>query len=224
MIIIKKIEGFIFDLDGIITDTADYHYQSWKKMTSEEKIKFNRDINEKLRGLTREKSLEVILNGKNISKSKKEELLKRKNEYYHEYIAEMDEKDLIPGIKSILNTLDKKEYRMSIASSSKNAGPIIEKLNLLHFFEVISDGNSVSKNKPAPDLFLHTANKMKVRPEKCVVIEDSKAGVQAAKSADMKVVGIGPKDRIGVADFCYKKVKNIKLEEILNLSSDVNFT
>ena len=216
MIIIKNIKGIIFDLDGIITDTADYHYQSWRKMTNEENIKFNRKINEKLRGLTREKSLKVILNGKEISKTKKEELLKRKNEYYHEFIANMDETDLIPGIQDILYSLKNKEYKMSIASSSKNARPIINKLGFSDLFEVIADGNSVAKNKPAPDLFLYTADKMNLKPEHCLVIEDSQAGVQAALKANMSVVGIGPEKRIGEADFCYTQVKNINLKQILS--------
>lgn len=219
MIIIKSIKGFIFDLDGVITDTANYHYQSWKKMTDEEDMKFNKKINEKLRGLTREKSLEVILNEqknyKAISQSKISKLLNKKNKYYQKYIENMGDEDLLPGIKKLLNNIYKKDYKMSIASSSKNARSIIKKLGLSDFFEVISDGNSVNKNKPAPDLFLYTAQEMQIKSNNCVVIEDSQAGVKAAINANMQVVGIGPIERIGEAHYCYKNVRDIDLDKIL---------
>ncbi|MFW6270089.1 MAG: beta-phosphoglucomutase [Bacillota bacterium] len=212
----KTIKGVIFDLDGVITDTADYHFKSWKRLAEEENISFNKKDNEKLRGLTREKSLETILKEKDISPSQKKDFLKRKNDYFHEYISDMDESDLLPGVKKLLNRLKQKKIKMGVASSSKNARIIINRLGFEDFFMVIGDGNSVNKNKPAPDIFLYAADKMNIPPVKCVVIEDSKAGVEAAIKAGMKVVGIGPEKRVGKADCIYKEIKNIEIEQLLN--------
>ena len=216
MIVIIDIKGFIFDLDGVITETAEYHYRSWKRMTEEENIYFDREVNEKLRGLSRENSLDVILDGEKVSQQRREHMLQRKNQYYHELINKMTRDFMIPGVKKLLFTLKEKGYKLAVASASKNAIPILKKLGIIDLFLTISDGNSVTNIKPAPDIFLHTAEKLNLEPSSCVVIEDSEAGIEAALAAGMLTVGIGPKERVGRADLVYERVADIKLENILN--------
>ncbi|MFW6306989.1 MAG: beta-phosphoglucomutase [Bacillota bacterium] len=211
----EDVKAFIFDLDGVITDTAEFHYKSWKKLADEEGIPFDKETNEKLRGVSRRKSLEIILAGRDVSEDGIEEMMARKNGYYQEYINTISSDDLLPGIEEILNKLQEKGYKLAVASASKNAKPVIENLKITDLFETISDGYSVKKTKPAPDLFLHTADKMGVEPVYCVVVEDAEAGIEAAIAANMTSVGIGPRERVGKADYRYEQVKDIDLDEII---------
>jgi len=216
VIIIKdKIKAFIFDLDGVITDTAKYHYLGWKRLAEEEGIDFSKEDNEELRGVSRRKSLEILLDGREVSEEEKEEMMERKNGYYQEFINEITEEDLLPGIKEIIMELRKRNFKLAVASSSRNAKPVIKNLGVGDIFDTISDGHSVNNAKPAPDIFLHTAEKLEVAPESCVVIEDAKAGIVAALRANMIAVGIGPDARVGKAHYRYDQVKDIELEEIL---------
>jgi beta-phosphoglucomutase len=209
------VEAFIFDLDGVITDTAEYHYQAWRRLAEEEGLPFTRLDNEKLRGVSRRASLELILNGIKLPETKMLELMERKNSYYRASVAAVTEKDLLPGAISILQELKQKNYKLALASASKNAPLVIEKLGIESLFEVIADGGSVNKSKPAPDLFLYTAEKLAVAPEKCVVVEDAEAGIAAAKAAGMHTIGIGPVERVGSAEYIYPSVAAIKLEDII---------
>ena len=213
----NNLKAIIFDLDGVVTDTAEYHYKSWKLPLKEEGIDFTKKENEKLRGLSRRNSVKTIAQTKKVdfSKEKEDEIMYKKNNYYQKMIVGLDKDDMIDGIHEILLELKNKNYKMAVASASRNAKQVIKSLELDNFFEIIADGNSVNKSKPAPDLFLFTAEEMGVKPEECLVVEDSKAGVKGAKKAGMKVVGIGPEKRIGKADYCYQKVSKIDLEEIL---------
>lgn len=211
----KDYEAIIFDLDGVITDTAEYHYQSWQRMADEEGLEFNREINEKLRGVSRERSLEIILDGKKISEDEMKRLMDKKNGYYQEYLKEMDETDLLPGARELIDDSIDKGFKLAIASSSKNAKTVISALNINDFFEVIADGFSVNNPKPAPDLFLYAAEKMGLISEQCIVFEDAKAGIDAAQAANMLSVGIGPENRVGHADFRFDKVQDVDLEIIL---------
>lgn len=211
----KDYEAIIFDLDGVITDTAEYHYQSWQRMADEEGLEFNREINEKLRGVSRERSLEIILDGEKISEDEMKRLMDKKNGYYQEYLKEMDETDLLPGARELIDDSLDKGFKLAIASSSKNAKTVISALNISDFFEVIADGFSVNNPKPAPDLFLYAAEKMGLISEQCIVFEDAKAGIDAAQAANMLSVGIGPENRVGHADFRFDKVQDVDLEIIL---------
>ena len=214
----NKLEAIIFDLDGILTDTAEYHYKSWKIPLKKEGIKFTKKDNEKLRGLSRRDSIKTIVKEKklNFSNKKEKEIMNKKNMFYQDFIKELDKNDMITGIFKILQTLKKRDYKLAVASASRNAKAVIDSLGLNDFFEVIADGNSVENSKPAPDLFYYTAKKINIKPQNCLVIEDSKAGIIGAQKAGMKVIGIGPYERIGLADFCYKKVTDIDLDEVLN--------
>ncbi len=211
----KDYKAFIFDLDGVITDTAGFHFLAWKRLAEEEGIPFSRKDNEQLRGVSRRKSLELILKGREFSEERIEEMMARKNKYYQDYIDTITPENMLPGAKEILDDLKSKGYKLAVGSASKNAKPVIENLNITDMFETISDGFSVKNTKPAPDLFIHTAEKMGVEPVSCVVFEDAEAGIKAALAAGMTAVGIGPAERVGKAHYRYDQVKDVNLAEIL---------
>src|SRR5690554_2355248 len=216
----NKLKAFIFDLDGVITDTSEYHYLAWKRLAEEEGIFFNRKDNEQLRGVSRRKSLELLLRDRKDDYTEKElqEMMEIKNGYYQEYINTITPDALLPGIMKILNELKDRGFKMAIASASKNTRTVVNNLEIGEFFDTISDGYSVEKTKPAPDLFLHTAAKMGIKAEYCVVVEDAEAGVEAALAAGMLAVGIGPQKRVGRAHYRYERVAELNLEEILEFS------
>ncbi len=209
------IEAFIFDLDGVLTDTAEYHFLAWKRLADEEGLPFSREDNEHLRGVSRRASLDLILKGQKVPEKKIEEMMERKNGYYRSYLETVSEKDLLPGTVDLLDRLKKKRFRLALASASKNAQTVIDKLGIGEYFEVVADGNSVEKTKPAPDLFLYAAEQLKLKPQVCLVVEDAEAGITAARAAGMHTIGIGPKERVGAADYVYHSVAAIKLEEII---------
>ncbi|MFO7815459.1 MAG: beta-phosphoglucomutase [Halanaerobiales bacterium] len=213
-----KLKGFIFDLDGVVTDTAEYHYLGWKKLADEEGMKFDREFNEKFRGVSRMECLDLLLeaNGRQVTSGKRKELAERKNNYYREYLKNITKDNLLEGIEKILSRLKDKGYKLAIASASKNTSIVVEKLNIKEMFDTISDGYSVKKTKPAPDLFLHTAEKLDLEPEQCIVFEDAEAGVDAAIAANMTAVGIGPEGRVGHAHYRFDSVQDIELEKIIN--------
>ncbi|MDZ7671538.1 MAG: beta-phosphoglucomutase [Halanaerobiales bacterium] len=213
-----KIKGIIFDLDGVITDTAEYHYLGWQQLADEEGLEFDRKFNEKFRGVSRMKCLDMLLgkNNKTVTSKQRKELADRKNKYYQKYLENITKDNLLEGIEDILNTVKKEGYKMAIASASKNTKTVVKKLNIRDMFDTISDGYSVKNTKPAPDLFLHTADKLGLKPEECVVFEDAKAGIDAALAADMIAVGIGPKNRVGHAHYRFDTVKDIDLKKILS--------
>ncbi len=212
-----EIKGVILDLDGVITDTAEFHFLSWKRMAEEEDIDFSRDDNEQLRGVSRRKSLELILGEQELSEDEMQRLMDKKNEYYQEKIEDMNEEDMLPGARKLIEKLKERELSVAVASSSRNARIVLENLGIEDQFAAISDGYSVKDPKPAPDLFLHTAQKLGLEPEECVVIEDASSGVEAAMEAGMKVVGVGPEDRVGDAHLRYEEVKDVEIDEILSL-------
>lgn len=211
----RKIEAFIFDLDGVLTDTAEYHYLAWKRMADEESIPFTRTDNEMLRGVSRRASLEIILKGRPVSEEKKQELMERKNSYYRAYLENITDKDLLPGSLPLLRKLRSKRYRLALASASRNASQVVKSLGIAPYFAVIADGSSVEKAKPAPDIFIFTAEQLGLPPEVCLVVEDAEAGIAAARAAGMATIGIGPPGRVGAADYVYPSVAEICLEDIL---------
>lgn len=211
----NKIKGFIFDLDGVITDTAEYHYKSWQSLADEEDLFFNRKINEKLRGVSRMESLDIILDGQEVSEATKKEWTDRKNEYYQEYLKEITKANILDDMESKLKKLKKEGYKLAVGSSSRNAKKVLKYLKITDFFDVIADGNSVDRAKPAPDLFLYAAQELDLKAEECVVLEDASSGIEAALAAEMKVVGLGPETRVGKADLVYANVSDIDFDEIL---------
>ncbi|MDO9039412.1 MAG: beta-phosphoglucomutase, partial [Lutibacter sp.] len=189
----KKEIAFIFDLDGVIVDTAKYHYLAWKNLANALGFDFTEAQNELLKGVSRIQSLEILLSiGKvNLSDEKKQVLLLQKNKEYLEYVNKMTSEEILPGVNDLLNFLEINDIKYALGSASKNAPLILDKVGLLNRFTAIVDGNDVSKAKPDPEVFLIGAKKLGIKPENCVVVEDAIAGVQAANAAKMISIGIG---------------------------------
>ena len=218
-----EIEGAILDLDGVITDTAEFHFLSWKRMAEEEDIEFEREDNEKLRGVSRRRSLELILGERTdeFSEDEIERLMSKKNSYYQERIAEIDEDDMLPGARELMEECRERGMQLAIASSSRNARIVLENLGITAEFEAISDGYSVKNPKPAPDLFLHTADKLGLPAEKCLVVEDAESGIDGALEADMLAVGVGPEDRLDHAHIRFDSVEEVDLDEIIECAENL---
>lgn len=210
---------FIFDLDGVIVDTAKYHFLAWQRLAAQLGIEFTPEHNEELKGVSRVRSLEIILALGNIeaSKEEKEEWLLQKNTEYLSYIEEMDEREILPGVMEVLEYLKQNKQNIVLGSASKNAKPILEKAKILHYFDAIVDGNDVSNAKPDPEVFLQGAKKVKDTTENCIVFEDSVAGIQAANLANMISIGIGDTEVLHEADYIFKDFTFIDLSFIENL-------
>ncbi len=208
------IQGFIFDLDGVITDTAEYHYRAWKRLADELGIPFTREENEALRGIPRRESLLLMLKGRSYPEDVLTELMERKNGYYLEFIREISPRDLLPGARELLQEIRAAGLKIVLGSASKNAREVIERLGITDLFDAIADGYSVTRQKPAPDLFLHAARLLDLPPTACVVVEDAAAGVEAALAGGFYVVGIGPQERVGRAHLVLPSLSGIRLQDI----------
>ena len=182
--------AFIFDLDGVIADTAEYHYQSWQQLADEEGLPFNRQDNEALRGVSRRESLRRLLKGKEIDEATAQAWMRRKNEYFSVFLNRMTPDDLLPGIAPFLDEAAA-NFKLGVASSSRNARAVLKQLQVYDRFEAVADALTVVNNKPAPDLFIWTAGRLHVSPPNAIVIEDSESGVEAALAGGFRVVGIG---------------------------------
>jgi beta-phosphoglucomutase len=212
-------KGFIFDLDGVIVDTAKYHFLAWKELANSIGIDFTETQNEKLKGVSRVKSLEKILEWGNISinQIEFENLMSKKNEDYLGYIKEMDESEILSDIPKVLEFLQKEQQGIALGSASKNARMILEKVNLFNTFNYIVDGNDVIKGKPDPEVFLKASELLEVSAENCIVFEDSVAGIQAANNAHMISIGIGDVNTLHEADFVFKDFTAISTNFIKEL-------
>lgn len=213
------IKAVLFDLDGVLTDTAVYHYKSWKLIAESFGYVLTEEKNEELKGVSRKDSLDFILKWANISidDESKYRLLQRKNELYLELIEDLGEKDILPGIVDFLNTLDDNQCLKGVGSSSKNAPYILERIGLASRFSVVIDGNQVNKTKPDPEVFLLGSEQLNVNPNECLVVEDAPSGALAAKRAGMKVLGIGKQDTIDQADKTVGSLEGITWEDILSI-------
>ncbi|WP_392481215.1 beta-phosphoglucomutase [Nostoc sp. C110] len=216
-----NIQGFIFDLDGVLTDTAELHYLGWKKLADEEGIPFNRQDNEALRGVSRRASLMLILGDRPYSEAQIQEMMERKNRYYVELIQNMTSKDLLPGAIAFLDELRQAGIKIGIGSASKNARTVIERLGIADKVDAIADGYSVQQPKPAPDLFLYSAKQLGLEPAQSVVVEDAAAGIEAALAAGMWAVGLGPVERVGAAHVVLPSLEGIKWADLRAKLSDI---
>ncbi|WP_179343550.1 beta-phosphoglucomutase [Winogradskyella ursingii] len=214
---IKK--AFIFDLDGVIVDTAKYHFLAWQKLARTLDIDFTEKENEQLKGVSRVRSLEKILSwgNKTISENKFKELMGKKNDDYLNHISIMNENEILPDVNRVLDFLIEKQQPIALGSASKNARTILERVNLKNKFDAIVDGNDVSKAKPDPEVFLIGAELLKIKPEYCVVFEDSVAGVEAANVANMISIGIGSEENLGHANFVFRDFTEISNEFLIEL-------
>lgn len=201
----KNVKAFIFDLDGVIVDTAKYHYLAWKKIANQLGIDFTHEHNELLKGVSRVRSLDIILELGNVEASQedKDKWLVQKNEDYLSYLVTMDESEILPGVMPILNYLKNNKQGIALGSASKNAKPILEKTGIMSYFDAIVDGNDVSNAKPDPEVFLQAAKLLNASNENSIVFEDSVAGIQAANIANMTSVGIGDKEVLQEAKYIF---------------------
>ncbi|MCP9200953.1 beta-phosphoglucomutase [Gramella sp. GC03-9] len=215
----KDSRAVIFDLDGVIVDTAKFHFLAWRKLANDLGFDFTEEQNEQLKGVSREDSLKKILNWGNVELS--EEEFKRqmalKNENYLGYVNKMDESEMLPGVSRVLTYLEENNIPFALGSASKNARPILKILKIQDKFSAIVDGTDVSKAKPDPEVFLIAAEKMNKKAEACIVFEDSVAGVQAANIANMTSIGIGDKNVLQEADHVFADFTEIELEFIEQL-------
>lgn len=212
-------KAFIFDLDGVIVDTAKFHYLAWKELADELGFEFTEEQNEQLKGVSRVASLEILLKIGNIqiNDERKTTLLKEKNEQYLRYIAKMGQGEILPGIKNLLAYLKENEIPFSLGSASKNARLILKILDLYDLFDAIVDGNDVSSAKPNPEVFLIAAKKLNKDPQDCIVIEDAQAGIQAANNANMISVGIGDKKVLKEASFVLNNTGELTIDFVKKL-------
>lgn len=215
----KKEIAFIFDLDGVIVDTAKYHFLAWRNLANTLGFEFTEEQNELLKGVSRIKSLEILLSiGKvDLSEDKKQKLLLQKNKEYLEYVNKMTSEEILPGVNDLLNFLELNDLKYALGSASKNAPLILEKVGLLNRFTAIVDGNDVSKAKPDPEVFLIGAKKLGMNPENCVVVEDAIAGIQAANAAKMISIGIGDENVLNEADYVFKDLTAVTPDFLKNL-------
>lgn len=217
-----EISACIFDLDGVIVDTAKYHYIAWRSLANRLGFDFTEEQNERLKGVSRMRSLEIILEIGNIqlSEKEKESYAAEKNELYRSYILKMDETEILPGVLDFLDELDRAGIPYALGSASKNATTILERVGLMHRFKAIVDGNSVTKAKPDPEVFLLGAEQLGVKAEECVVFEDAAAGVEAAHNAGMKAIGAGKVSVLSQADIVIDTFSDISFSELLKRLGD----
>lgn len=210
----RRYSAAIFDLDGVLVDTARLHYQAWRRLAKELGFDFSERDNEALKGVSRMCSLEILLahGGIAVDKGKKQALADRKNDVYRQLLQGLTEGDLLPGARECLEALRRRGIKIALASASKNAPFVLERLGIARLFDAVVDGTVVSASKPDPEIFLRSARELGARPAECVVIEDASAGVEAAKKAGMVAVGIGSPELLSEADRVVPGVKDFDFE------------
>lgn len=207
-------KAVIFDLDGVIVDTAHYHFLAWQRLGKELGVDLTEEVNERLKGVSRMQSLQIILDmGKiNLTKDRKVSLADRKNEWFVEFVEAMKPTEIFPGVKDLIKAMKKKGIKIGLASSSRNAPRVVELLGIGKLFDVVVDGNMIIDTKPDPEIFLLAAQKLDIKPHDCVVFEDAEAGVEAAIRAGMKCVGVGSSEVLGKANRVVEKTADFKLD------------
>ncbi|RYU94813.1 beta-phosphoglucomutase [Emticicia agri] len=211
------IKAFLFDLDGVIVDTAIYHYQAWKQMANGLGFDISEEFNEQLKGVSRMDSLDIILThgGIELSQEEKLALATQKNENYLNLVSKMSPEDILPGVTDFFAQVKKENIKTALGSVSKNAKLILESIGMSDDFDAIIDGTKIAKGKPDPEVFLKGAEELVVLPEECLVFEDAVAGVEAGKNGGMKVVGIGKKEVLTQADVVFENLVGVDIHELL---------
>ena len=205
------IKGCLFDLDGVIVDTAKYHYLAWKRLAEELGFEFSREDNERLKGVSRMTSLNILLEigGVQVDEATKLEMADKKNNWYVAYIKEIDKTEILPGVEEYIKVLKKKGIKLGIGSASKNTMTILRNIGMVEYFDVIIDGTKVTNAKPDPEVFLLGARELNLMPKECVVFEDAEAGIEAAKNAGMHSIGIGKPEVLKHADKVISGFENL---------------
>ncbi len=210
------IKACIFDLDGVVVDTAKYHYVAWKKLAHELGFEFTIEQNERLKGVSRMRSLDILLEIGRITldDARKQELAAKKNEHYVGLIMKMTSEEILPGVAAFFDELKAKGIKIALGSASKNAPLILERINMAHYFDAIIDGNSISRAKPDPEVFLKGAEALNIPSSECVVFEDAQAGVEAAKAGGMYCVGVGDPLILKKADFVIPGFEGFSVKQL----------
>lgn len=218
----NKEKAFIFDLDGVIVDTAKYHYKAWKELANNLGFDFTEEQNELLKGVSRARSLEILLDigGVTLPDDEKVKIMQEKNEHYLTFITQMGQDEILEGMHDVLLYLKEHDIPFSLGSASKNARLILKQLELIDLFDAIVDGNDVSKAKPDPEVFLIASEKLGVKPANCIVVEDAIAGVEAATNAGMTSVGIGDADTLKEASMVFASTAGLTIDVINKLISE----
>lgn len=209
-------KAFIFDLDGVIVDTAKYHFIAWKRIGEKVGFTLTHEQNESLKGVSRVESLDRILAWakEELTQEEKERLLIEKNEDYLAQIDDMGQEEILPGVLSLLQYAKENNIPVALGSASKNATAILQKLGITSYFDALVDGNHVTKSKPDPEVFLKGAEILQQDPKNCIVFEDAAAGIQAAKTAGMTTIGMGTAEEVQTADHCFNTMEEITHEFI----------
>jgi len=212
----RSIKAVIFDLDGVIVDTARFHFRAWQRLAESLGIPFTPKDNEQLKGVSRAESLERILamGDQQLEPEEKQRLMDRKNDWYRASIGQMDADDILAGVMDFLEALKAMEIPMAIGSSSKNTPLILERIGLQDYFNAVVDGNSISKGKPDPEVFLKGADALGIDPQCCLVFEDAAAGIEAARNAGMFCVGVGEEAVLGAADLVIASMDEVNPESL----------
>ena len=215
----NPIKASLFDLDGVLVSTDRFHYQAWKIIADEEHIDFDSEINHRLRGVSRMESLEIILERaeREYTHPEKEAFCKRKNGFFKELITTLTPNDWLAGSIALLGDLQSESVKLALCSSSKNARRILDKLEGSDFFDVIVDGNEITRTKPDPQIFLLASERLTVEPADCIVFEDAESGIEAAKRTKMRCVGVGNSDRLKDADITVENLGEITAEQIFRI-------
>lgn len=213
----QPIKAVIFDLDGVIVSTDEFHYLAWKELADAEGIPFDREDNERLRGVSRMESLDILLEkaAKAYSDALKLEMAERKNTIYRSLLERLSPADILPGVASVLDGLRARGVKIAIGSSSKNAGPILQAIGLAEAFDAVADGTHITRSKPDPEVFTLAAQKVGIAPEHCLVVEDAHAGVEAGVAAGMRVLAVGSAADHQSATLRAKDLSGITLDEML---------
>jgi beta-phosphoglucomutase len=216
---LTNFKACIFDLDGVIVDTAKYHFLAWQRLAQELDIQFTEHDNERLKGVSRVESLKIILEigQKNLPQAEFESAMTRKNGWFLDYIHQMTPEEILPGVQAFLDELKAQNIKIALASSSKNAHTILSQIKMLAYFEAIIDGNQVVETKPNPEIFLKAAAALGEHPQDCIVFEDAIAGVEAARNGGFRVVGIGLPEVLGEADIVVAGFKELHWQDLVGI-------
>lgn len=211
------VKACLFDLDGVVVDTAKYHYKAWKRLADELGFEFTEEENERLKGVSRMKSLDILLEVGNLTfdEDVKVKFAEKKNKWYVEYISKMTSEEILPGVEDFMKLLRENNIKIALGSVSKNSMMILNNIGMVHYFDSIIDGNKISNAKPNPEVFLLGAKELNVDPKDCVVFEDAAAGIEAAINAGMHSVGIGSPDILHKADFVISSFKEMSLDRLV---------
>lgn len=213
----QKPKAIIFDLDGVLTDTSEYHYQAWKHLADDEGISFTHEENDThLRGVDRHNSLLYLLKGRKVPEEQMQEMMDRKNHYYNELIKNMSPKEVVEGGRDLLDEIRQAGIKTAVASSSKNCWTVLRAIDLVRYFDGVADGSSVTNGKPAPDIFVFAAGLVNTSTPECLGVEDADAGIEAIKAAGMQALGIGPQERFHKADKVVPSLVHKHLQDMLD--------